>query len=738
MKSVSLLSMALATSAFLPHAALANDARRDDETREGATIVVTGLRTTAASASGTKTNTPLIETPQSVTVIDNEELVRRNALSISQALGYVAGVSPSQRGNIATRYDQLLVRGFSPALFLDGMRLQAGTYSTPQIDFHRLESVDVVKGPSSVLYGNSGPGGLVNLTSKTPLADPHGSLEVAAGNYNLWRGVVDVGTPLDPEGKVRVRLIGGGEKSDGFIDYTKNERYYVSPMVSFAPTDRTSFTLILAYQRDPKGGSYGSTPVYGSALPNINGTVPVDFYDGEPSYEAFDRKQWSLTVLARHQLSDAVGYRGNLRYMKVKQHYRSVYNSYVLSDQRTMIRGGGGSDEDFDAFSIDNSLTAQVNTGPLHHELLVGLDFLQGKGIGYQRFVTGAANGIPDLDIFNPVYYQPIPDVLAGAAPTRTNRDQIGLYAQDQIRIGGLNLLGSIRKDWYNQQTQSGTGTPTRVSQDKLTYRLGALYTTSFGLAPYFSYSTSFEPQSGVNAVTNQPYVPVTGRQYEAGLKFQPPGTDSILTLSVFDLARQNVVVTDPVTRNSVQVGEQKSRGIELEGRGSIGQGFDYVFSGSYLDARYSIGNPPSTSYGSGGDVASGVTGTKVLAAPEWTGSAFLSYDLTKNPAHRGAASGLSFGGGVRYVGPSDGIYYIVASVGAPTDLRRIRVKGYTLFDAMLGYDLGRLQPSLEGLSLTVNASNIFDKRHTSACIYDNWCYFGASRTVVASLRYKW
>src|SRR5690606_12872674 len=173
--------------------------------------------TAVASQSGTKTGTPLIETPQTITLIDNEELVRRNALSINQALTYVAGVGPHQRGNVATRYDQLTIRGFSPAVFLDGMRLQGGTYSSPQIDFHRIEGIDVVKGPASVLYGNSTPGGLINLSSKVPQSEAHGTVEAAVGNFDLLRGAVDSTGPIDSEGRFLYRIIGGAERSDGFV-----------------------------------------------------------------------------------------------------------------------------------------------------------------------------------------------------------------------------------------------------------------------------------------------------------------------------------------------------------------------------------------------------------------------------------------------------------------------------------------------------------------------------------------
>jgi len=234
------------------HAAEA-DANADGTGTDQSQIVVTGLRDQEI-ASATKTATPLIVTPQTITVIDAEELQRRNAISLNQALGYVAGVAVNQRGGTVTRYDQMVLRGFAPGIFVDGMRSIAGPYSTPQTDFNRIAQIDIMKGPASVLYGNGTPGGLVNITSKKPEAEASGSFEAQAGNYDFLRAVGDINQPLDADGKWRARLVGGWQKGDGFTDRTFGERYHVSPMIAFVPDDRTSITLIAAYQHAPSGG----------------------------------------------------------------------------------------------------------------------------------------------------------------------------------------------------------------------------------------------------------------------------------------------------------------------------------------------------------------------------------------------------------------------------------------------------------------------------------------------------
>lgn len=272
--------------------------------------------------------------------------------------------------------------------------------------------------------------------------------------------------------------------------------------------------------------------------------------------------------------------------------------------------------------------------------------------------------------------------------------------------------------------------------------RLGALYELPFGVSPYFSYSESFEPQSG------SPYLgvlfdPVTGRQYEGGIKFQPKGTNAIFTVSAYDLRRQNVPVSDPAagtggipTNAQIQIGEVRVRGLEFEGRGEIFSGFDVIAAASYTDAVITQGTSavPATATNSGTPTT---TGTRQLGTPKYMASTFLSYDFGKGNKASGLLSGLSFGGGVRYVAGSDGTtnYAIINNV---TTFQRFHTKGFALVDALLGYDLGRASRTLEGWSAAINAANLFDKTHISACPFANSCYYGAPRTVTGSLRFRW
>lgn len=754
----------IACALAMPLAAAANEGDEAEDGR-GDTVVITGVNVKGAG-SGTKTDTPLMETPQSITVIDGEELTLRNAQSINQALGYVAGVSPNQRGGMVTRYDQLILRGFAPGVYQDGMRLIAGPYSTPQIDFNRVERVDIVKGPASVLYGNSTPGGLVNLVSKLPEATAFGRVELQAGNYDTLRAVADLNQPLDSRGRLLFRIVGGWQKGDGLTEGTFSERYHVSPMVTFAPTDRTSLTLLAAYQRSPSGGGYSGVPAYGSVLPNPNGALRRDLNTGDPGYERYDHKQKAIAAFFRHEFNDSLSFRSNFRFQNNTLSYRQLYIAGFAttgaganrnSDFTTIIRGGGGADEDFDTLTLDNHFAAKFATGPLRHNVLAGIDYQSITGENFQQFNTGVTTNpvtsIPNLNLYRPVYGGTLPSfdltrLSSAYVNTYGKRTQVGLYLQDQIAIGRLQLIASGRFDWYDQTTRNkkvapgANGAATFLSQNAFTARLGALYEFEFGLSPYVSYSESFEPQAGAtwNGI---PFEPVTGRQYEAGLKFQPRGTSAIFTVSAYDLRRQNVPVGDPAAGTGgipanaqIQIGEVRVRGVELEGRGEVLPGFDVILAGSYTDAIIARGTPAIAATATSGPVPT-TTGTRQLGTPEWLASGFVSYDFGRNATVTGPVGGLKLGAGVRYVGGSDGTTQYAVINGLAT-FQRFTTDSFTLVDAVLGYDLGKASGALTGISLAVNAANLFDTRHVSACPFNNSCYFGAGRTVTASLRFNW
>src|SRR5690606_28569709 len=216
------------------------------------------------AATGTKTDTPLLETPQSISVITQDQIAPQGANTLNQVLRYTPGVAVETRGATATRLDQFTIRGFAATTYLDGLRVFGGRDALPQVDAYRLERVDVLKGPSSVVYGQGGPGGVVNQISKRPVDGQVNELGVEFGTDSLLRGMADVGGRLDDEGKLLYRVVASGYKADGQLDYTKERRYYISPSFTWQPSGDTRLTVLTHFQRDPDMGAYGSLPAMGT------------------------------------------------------------------------------------------------------------------------------------------------------------------------------------------------------------------------------------------------------------------------------------------------------------------------------------------------------------------------------------------------------------------------------------------------------------------------------------------
>lgn len=674
-------------------------------------VSVTGERETATSpvegyvanraAAGTKTDTPILETPQSISVIPRDQMTDLAVQGLNEALRYTSGVAPETRGAVATRYDQLTIRGFDADYYWNGLKLQPLYYTMPQIDPFLLERVEVLKGPSSVLYGQAPAGGIINQISKRPLATPQGEAGIEFGTQAHLRGMLDATGPLDAEGKYLYRFTATGLTEDGQIDRTENERVAVAPSFTWRPDADTTLTLLGFYQHDPRGASYGAIPAQGTVLPNPLGRIPVDFYDGDPNFETFDRRQTALGYEFQRQLGSGWVARLNGRWMRVRTEYDSVYGNGLGPDNRTLARGLATSREALSTLNLDNQLEGRFTTGPLGHTLLAGFDYQRMDGYYAAGFGVG-----PSLDVFAPVYRLPI------TAPPRFRTDvrgnQYGTYVQDQLRLGGFVLTLAGRGDWVDSRTKTAFGESESFDR-AFTGRAGLTYVFDNGLAPYISYAESFTPQTGTDFAGN-PFDPEEGRLYEVGVKYQPTWFSGLFTAALFDLTRSNLLTADPLHPGlSVQSGEARSRGLELEARVNITDHVGAVASYTYLDAEYTKDN-------------GGLEGKRLAAVPRHQASLWATYELPETSALKG----LSVGAGVRYKGSTD------------NTTNTFKVPAVTLFDASLSYELEALSPALKGAELAVVGKNLFDKEYVASCYWGDWCAYGYQRTVVGSLRYRW
>lgn len=680
------------------------------------------------SATGTKTDTPLIETPQSISVVTRDQVAKQGAQTVNEALRYTPGINTETRGS-SGRYDLPTLRGFGGDgmgggyRYLDGLRVfNTAYYGTPQFDPYNLERIEVIRGPASVLYGQSSPGGILSFVSKRPTAETIREVQVQTGSYGRLQGAFDLGGAVDPEGKFLYRLAGVARDTGAQIDHVKEQRVSISPALTWRPTADTTLTVLANYQRDPNYGWHGWVPAQGTFLPNPLGKISRRFYDGDPNFNTYDRTQASAGYLFEHKFSDAVIVRQNLRYMHVDVDNNEVYSTGfpsvndVPTNYRSINRATYRANERIDALTLDNQVETRFETGPFQHTLLAGLD--------YQYLDTNVKIGYgtaPPIDAFNPVYGVPI------ALPALTQdidqkRAQTGLYLQDQIKLDRWVISLGGRYDWVdstNATSNPTTTTPAVIAKQNdraFTGRAGLIYLFDNGVAPYASYSTSFEPLVGVD-IAGDAFRPTKGEQYEAGLKYQPPGWNTLLTFAAFDLTQQNVRTSVPETPGQYrQLGEVRSRGFEIEAKSNPLVGLNMIASFTYQDVEITKDMPATV-----GGISN--QGKVPYLVPTYLASIWADYTV-----QRGAFAGFGFGAGVRHT----------AATWADSQ-NTVPVPPYTLVDAGVSYDFGKLRPDLKGMLLSVNVKNLFDTEYVSGCAGRiRSCYWGNGRTFLATMTYRW
>ncbi|HEJ9096905.1 ferrichrome porin FhuA [Serratia odorifera] len=656
------------------------------------------------SATGTKTDTPLVKTPQSVSVVTREEMDMRQPDTVKSALAYTPGVMVGNRG-ASTAYDSVNIRGFSSVgtnMYLDGLKLQDDNYSIFQIDPYFLERAEVLRGPSSVLYGKSNPGGVVALVSKRPTTEQLREVQFKMGTDNLFQTGFDFGGALDDAGVYSYRLTGLARDEDQQQVGEKSKRYAIAPSFTWRPDDRTSLTLLSSFQDDPSVGYYGWLPKEGTVENGINGKLPTSFNDGEPGYNNISRKQQMLGYAFEHGFNDVWTVRQNLRYSKMDVDYRSIYGSGIsASNPAELTRGVMNSKEHLSSFAVDTQAQARFATGAVDHTLLLGVDYMRMRNdVVYQY---GSASS---LNVIAPQYGNQSYTINGGASQVN-RQEQTGLYVQDQAEWHNWVLTMGGRYDWSdtNSTNRLDGDSVSRQKDNQFTGRAGLNYVFDNGVAPYISYSESFEPTSGAD-IDGNVFSASKGRQYEAGVKYAPTDRPITASMAIYQLTKTNNKVADTDHPGfTKQGGEIRSRGVELEAKAALTANVNLLGSYTYTDAEYTKDTT--------------LQGNAPAAIPKHMASLWADYTFYET-----ALSGLTLGSGVRYVGSSYG-----------DEANSFKVKDYTVFDAAVKYDLARF--NLPGSSIAINVNNVFDKEYVSSCFATYGCYWGAERQVVATATFR-
>lgn len=655
------------------------------------------------SATGTKTDTPLIETPQSVSVVTADQISAQGAQTLGATLRYSAGIGGEVNGGSDIRNGVIQVRGIDigyQGLWRDGLRLPSTRYvSFLPLSPYGAERIEVLKGPASVLFGQGSVGGILNYVSKLPTARQFGEMSISGGSFDRYQGEFDVGGSANKDGSVLWRLTGLVRDGNTQVDFTKDNQVFIAPAVTFRNED-TSLTLLANYQQDRTGWGLQFLPALGTVFPNAGRTIPVNRFVGEPGFNNYDTDQAAIGYLLSHNFNDVLTFRQNLSYAWLRNTERSFYGTgYANEATGELNRFGDDARSTIGSFAVDTQLQARFDTGVLRHTTVFGVDYRS------TAFTDTAASLLPSntLNVFNPVYTNSFTS-LGQYDDSLTNQKQVGLYVQDQMKLGRLSLVLGGRQDFTTTDVSNfNAGTYVTRDDKAFTGRAAAIYNFDSGIAPYVTYSESFLPVLDRNA-NGQLLAPETGKAYEAGVKYQPVGINALVTLAVFDITRENVVRYQNVAPFTArQTGEVKSRGFDAEVVANPLAGLNIRGGYAYVDSVITR------------DPDGGNEGKVPYTVPRNRFSLWGDYTL-----QTGQFAGVQFGGGVRYVGSTFG-----------DEANTFKVPEATVADALLAYTKG-------GYRFAVNVTNLFDKRYVAACYTTTGCFYAEGRKAIAKLTYRW
>lgn len=657
----------------------------------------------------TKTNTDIRKIPQSIGTVSRKELEDRNVQSLVEAVRYTAGVRTGQFG-FDPRFDTIYMRGFNvtdTGFYRDGLRSLGGRFSIFRHEPYTLQGVTLLKGPSSGVYGSGAPGGIVNVISKRPTEEPFREIEGQIGTYSRAQVNFDASGPVAGNDSVLYRLTGVKRSADTQFIAARDDRLSIAPALTLRSDDRdTQLTILGEFTEFTSGGAAGwYTQSYGTF-----GTI-TDLEQGDPRYKDYDGRQYRIGYEFEHRFTDDLVFKQNLRYQNVDADMKYVGIALMFGD--LIFRAPERILDESNGIAIDNQLLWTIDTGPLEHTLMAGLDYsyLDHRWRAGRGDVMFEQIGDPDAFGVMPL----VPPTTFNVYDEGTLQQQVGLYLQDQINYDRWTLTLGGRFDWLDTTTTNLLATvpadtvrKNHQGDQKFTGRVGLTYLFDNGIAPYASYSTSFAPTVGSS--DGKPFKPTEGKQTEIGIRYAPEGANFAISAALFDITQSSTLITvNPTTRR--QTGEVNSRGFEIQATSSITDALSLTAAYTYIDMKYQGNYPDDPSYNVKGKFPAGI--------PDQQFSIWSQYNVISGPLE-----GLGVGAGVRFLSKSHA-----------NDANTEENPSRTLVDASLSYDFGKLQPNLEGLTAQVSGKNLFDKREVT-CVNLN-CYREEGRSVIGSLKYR-
>ncbi|HEV7434304.1 MAG TPA: TonB-dependent siderophore receptor [Pseudorhizobium sp.] len=652
------------------------------------------------TTTGSKTGTPINEIPQSVSVVGREELDDRGVVEkVDQALLYTPGVFSQPYGSDPDT-DWIYVRGFNASqtgLFLDNLALTSHAFGNFQIDPFMLERVEVLKGPASVLLGGANAGGVVNLVRKRPTAEPYVYTEIGIdSNGSAFTGF-DISDEISGNSAMSYRLTGKLSGGDGYSDEQEDVHGFVMPQVTWQPDDATSLNVYAYVSRlDQTHTTNGLLPYGGTVVENpFFGRIDRDSFLSDPHFDLGRMNQTLVGYEFEHEFKSGWKFTQNLRYGHLAKRERQMYPfDWLSQDDAGVQLYADDVRSDADSFNIDNRIENEFALGGADHKVMAGIDYRYYRLDNDQLATFGSSvdPGTFDNNL-------PFP-ALAPSTHQIYTIHQVGIYAQDQIRFGdGWIVTLNGRFDYLDNEVDDQIAGATSILTDTAwSGRAGLAYQFDNGMTPYLSAATFFSPLVGSSA--DGALKPEEGEQYEAGVKYEPTWMDGSITASVFNINKQNFLLTAPASPNR-QAGEVRSRGIEVEAKMNISENWKMIAAASYTDLEFK---------------ENGVyTGNSPNVVPDVLASLWLDYTVTQ-----GALEGLSLGAGVRHRGES-----------WADEANTLKVDDVTVFDAGIRYEKNDWRASL-------NVTNVFDEEYVSGCNTNLFCGYGEARTVSFKLSKKW
>ncbi|NJL37473.1 MAG: TonB-dependent siderophore receptor [Leptolyngbyaceae cyanobacterium SM1_4_3] len=675
------------------------------EDEEAIEIVVTGDQDEGyrvdTTSVGTRTDTPLRDVPQAIQVIPQQVLEDQQARSILDGLANAVGVTPLS--NPSSSRNTFTIRGFE-----NFQNFLVNGIPDPQISsdasFINVERLEVLRGPASVLYGQtrfSGLGGTINVVTRQPLRNPFYEVSATAASFNDYQGAIDFSGPLNDARTVRYRFIAGYQDFDSFLDFEEGIEISVAPSLALELGENTDLTLEGDVNIQERNGQQPEgQPAVGTVLPNPNGRIDRSFNPGGPQVDNF-------TVNARagyrleHRFSEDWRIRNAFLYTIYDDDDRDgapiIFNNSLAADNRTLNRGYVIGSQFYDSYYLDTNLLGEFLTGTIEHQLLVGFSLSRDETDLSFEFGDAAP-----IDIFDPVYDQTVNPTGIRTLDRFTTRDTLGVYLQDQITLAeNLRFLLGGRFDFFEERTDNRfADTETNQSDTAFSPRIGVVYQPIPAVSLYASYSRSFAPTIGF-AADEEAFRPERGTQYEIGAKVDINDQLSA-NLALYDLTRTNVTTADPDNQNfSIQTGEQRSQGIEFDINGEILPGWNVIAGYAYNDARVTEDN-------------SIPEGTRLRNAPEHSFNLWTSYRIQS-----GDLEGLGVGIGVYFVGDRPGD--LANSFELPSYLRT---------DAAIFYERDRFRAA-------INFRNLFDIEYYPTASGINRVDVGAPFTIQGTLAWR-